>query len=571
VVIEGRRLVHYPDRVLELFPGDRDVVAAKAVSYLGVPLFDLDGKVLGHLAVLDDEPMPGAPRLYALFRLFAARAAAEVRRIRRDQAIQAHERKLRALVDGALDAIVEFQAVAAASGLRLTRVNPAAEKLLAAGAAQLVGADLDRYLQQPDRDKLRRLIADLGERPEGESFLWVPGGLAGRTDQGRAFQAEASLSRYQVDGQVFHGLILRDVNDRLEAERRIRSLETETEVLRGELRELLQSGAILGRSPKLMAALADVAQVAPTDAAVMILGETGTGKEAFARAVHTASARRDRPFVKVNCAAIPATLIESELFGHEKGAFTGATGRRDGRFALADGGTIFLDEVGELPLDLQPKLLRVVQEGEFEPVGSSRTRRVDVRVVSATHRDLDRMVQEGGFREDLYYRLNVFPIHVPPLRERGEDVGILAQAFVERFAGKLGRVIRTPPAEVARRLRGYDWPGNVRELQNVIERAVITARDGHLDLDRALPGTAPRAAAAEAIASVAGAPADGAAAEVAVLTVREMEGLERANLLRALAAAGWKVAGPSGAAALLGMKPSTLSSRMKALGLERPR
>ncbi len=558
-VIDGRRLVHYPDRVLDLFPANDGLRSAHAVSYMGVPLLDVDGRVLGHLAVLHSEPMPEDPRALAVFRIFAARAAAELRRLRREDAIEARERQLAALVDGALDAIVELD-----PALRITRVNPAAEKLFASTSARMRGTDFTLRLGEEDRGKLRGLVSELDGSPPGSSYLWIPGGLDARGEGGAAFRVEASLSRYDLDGRTFHALILRNVNDRLEAERRILSLESEAAYLRAELTDLLQVGDMIGKSPKLLAALADVAQVAPTDAAVLVLGETGTGKELFARAVHGTSSRRQRPMVKVNCAAIPANLIESELFGHERGAFTGATSRREGRFALADGGTIFLDEVGELPLELQPKLLRVLQEGEFEPVGSSRTRKVDVRVVSATHRDLERQVTEGRFREDLYYRLNVFPVRVPPLRERGGDVALLARAFVERLSRKVGRPVLPLDAESIRRLEAYEWPGNVRELHNVIERAVITARDGCLDLDRALPGGAQRRRTPSPSGTAAPAPAP-------VLTARELEGFERDNLRRALEACGWKVSGGGGAAALLGMKPSTLASRMKALKLERPR
>jgi transcriptional regulator with GAF, ATPase, and Fis domain len=293
---------------------------------------------------------------------------------------------------------------------------------------------------------------------------------------------------------------------------------------------------------------------------VLILGETGTGKELVARALHAASTRRGRPLVKVNCAAIPATLRESELFGHERGAFTGATRRREGRFTLADGGTILLDEVGELPLDLQAKLLRVIQEGELEPVGSARTRIVDVRVLAATNRNLRRAVQMGDFREDLFFRLNVFPIMLPPLRERGEDIALLACVFARRFARRMGKSVEPPSRVCLERLMAYPWPGNVRELMSVMERAVITAQEGRLNLDRALPEAA-RAAAAPP-------PPDRNGHRV--LTVRELEALERANLLQALAHARWRVAGEQGAAQLLGMNPSTLNSRMKALGIRRP-
>jgi transcriptional regulator with GAF, ATPase, and Fis domain len=302
-------------------------------------------------------------------------------------------------------------------------------------------------------------------------------------------------------------------------------------------------------------------QVATTDATVLIIGETGTGKELVARAIHAASRRRDRPLITVNCAAIPATLIESEFFGHEPGAFTGATKKREGRFALADKGTIFLDEIGELPLDLQPKLLRVLQEGEYDPVGGSTTRKADVRVLAATNRDLAKAVKEGRFRQDLFYRLNVFPIHVPPLRERGDDVVSLAAAFAERYATKLGRTVPTLTADAVRRLKTYQWPGNVRELQNVIERAVITATDDSWNLARALPE-------AEVSKHVAAHPAE--LMPATIRTAQEFEELERANILRALQSANWKVSGEQGAARLLGMNPSTLASRMKALHIKKP-
>ena len=300
--------------------------------------------------------------------------------------------------------------------------------------------------------------------------------------------------------------------------------------------------------------LREIDQVAGTGATVLIQGETGTGKQLVATAIHDASPRAGRSMVKVNCAAIPANLMESELFGHERGAFTGATQRREGRFALADRGTIFLDEVGELPQDLQVKLLRVLQEGQFEPVGSSKTQQVDVRVIAATNRDLEASVKCGDFREDLFYRLNVFPIFVPPLRERGEDVALLADTFVRKFARELGREIEPLDEAARRRLRAYDWPGNVRELRNVMERAAITSRHGRIDLDRALPVARP-VAAPEPFT------------EDLVRTEAEMRALERANLERALERCGGKVSGRDGAAQLLGMRPSTLSSRIKALGI----
>ncbi len=556
-VVEGRRLVHYPDKILEIYPEEPDLRSIGAVSYMGVPLLDVDGKILGHLAVLDTQPMPAEPRALALFQIFANRAAAELRRLRAEAEVREREQKLSGLVDSALDAIIEID-----GNFHATRVNPAAVRIFGCQVSQLVGQPFTRWLSTESGARLTKLIADLDTRPTGERYLWIPGGLTARRADGVEFPAEATLSRFEVKQQTFHTLILRNVNDRLEAEQKIQSLTAQAAYLQEEIKTLHNFEDIIGRSKSLLRILQDVQEVAATDTTVLILGETGTGKELIARAIHAASPRRDRPLIKLNCAAIPAMLIESELFGHEKGAFTGAARRRDGRFALAHGGTIFLDEVGELPLDLQAKLLRVIQEGEFEPVGSSQTKRVDVRIIAATNRDFAQAVKEGEFREDLYYRLNVFPIHLPPLRERGEDVALIASVFAKRFAHRLGRRIEPLSQECIRRLQAYSWPGNVRELMSVIERAVITSRDGRLNLDRALP---------ESTGDAVTTPASSDGAGTRIRTARELEELERQNLLCALEATGWRVAGENGAARLLGINPSTLNSRLKALGISRPR
>jgi formate hydrogenlyase transcriptional activator len=328
-------------------------------------------------------------------------------------------------------------------------------------------------------------------------------------------------------------------------------LQAENSYLREEIRSDANFEEIVGRSPALMQVLRQVERVAVTDTTVLILGETGTGKELIARAIHNHSMRKDRPLVKVNCAALPSTLIESELFGHEKGAFTGAFTRKVGRFELADAGTIFLDEIGDLPLELQPKLLRVLQEHTFERLGSSRTLRTNVRVVAATHRDLLAMVQQGTFRADLYYRLHIFPLTVPPLRERRDDIPELVRHFAQQYAHTMHKAMAPIPAEAMTRLVQYDWPGNVRELQNVIERAVILASNGVL-----CPTV----------------PASNLEARSAAPATPQSETLDdamRAHILDALHATNWVVAGPSGAAARLGMKRSTLASRMAKLGIVR--
>ena len=555
-VIDQARLIHFPDNLLNLFPIDPDIAGLKAASYIGLPLTDTAGKILGHLAVMDTRPMPAESRIEAIIRIFAARAASELQRLQAESATREREQKLRRLVDSAMDAIIELD-----EDLRVTRINPAAEKVFQCEAIHLVGMDFCLSLGPNDREKLWRLIQDLHTKPAGRRSLWIPGNLKAIRTDSTEFPAEATLSQFQMEGKVFYTLILRNVNERLEAEQKIRSLTIETEFLKEELHELQHFGEILGSSPALMRVLRDIQQVADTEATVLISGETGTGKEVMARAIHANSRRRSHPFIKVNCAAIPATLIESEFFGHEQGAFTGATKKREGRFSLADGGTIFLDEIGELPLDLQGKLLRVLQEGEFDPVGSSHTKKVNVRVLAATNRDLRKEVQDGKFREDLYYRLNVFPIHLPPLRERGEDVVLLANNFVQHFAQRMGRTVAPLSPDALRGLTAYHWPGNVRELQNVIERAVITAQNGQLNLDRALPDVeeklspSPKAPTPEPT--------------TCIRTFQELQNLERQNILLALEQSGWKVSGEQGAAKLLGMNASTLASRMKALGITR--
>jgi len=306
---------------------------------------------------------------------------------------------------------------------------------------------------------------------------------------------------------------------------------------------------IIGNSPALESVLEKVERVAPTDSTVLIEGETGTGKELIARAIHNISPRFGRPFIKLNCAAIPFDLLESELFGHEKGAFTGAIAQKIGRFEMADKGTLFLDEIGDIPLALQPKLLRVLQEQEFERLGSGRTHQVDVRLVAATHRDLTEMVRRNEFRSDLYYRLNVFPVLLPPLRERQEDIIPLVTHYVEVLSHRIGPIIQHIPLETLSAFRSYSWPGNVRELQNLVERAVILSNDG------LLPNPLPPART-DAAAVFPGQP-----------TLRDSE---RILILQALDAVAWVIGGAAGAAAKLGLPRTTLIAKMKKLGISRP-
>jgi len=347
-----------------------------------------------------------------------------------------------------------------------------------------------------------------------------------------------------------------------EIERLRQQLELENAYLREEVAEAQVFGEIVGQSPALRTVERQIDLVAPTDASVLILGESGTGKELVAREIHRRSARRDRPLIKVNCASVPGELYESEFFGHVKGAFTGAVKDRVGRFEAAEGGTLFLDEVGEIPLPLQSKLLRVLQEGQYERLGDDRTRTVNVRVLAATNRDLKADVAARLFREDLYYRLNVFPIEVPPLRQRKEDLPALADHFLEAAVrGLPGPKPRLTKAHLAQ-LQCYDWPGNVRELHNVIERAVITAGDGRLRFDLPATGTGDPRAGAGAVAE--------RDLDAEVVPQAEMDRRERENVLAALRRARWKISGAGGAAEMLGVKPTTLRSRLKKMGLEKP-
>ena len=363
-----------------------------------------------------------------------------------------------------------------------------------------------------------------------------------------------------VQGNNYINVYALDTTDKKQTEQALKSalkevhnlknrLQEENDYLQEEIKQTLDADEIIGESEVLQKLLQQVNQVARTDATVLILGETGTGKELLARAIHANSQRKTRPLVKVNCAALPASLIESELFGHEKGAFTGAISRKTGRFEIADGGTIFLDEIGDLPLELQSKLLRVLQEGDIERVGSNQTIRVDVRVIAATNRNLTESLNAGEFREDLFYRLNVFPIISPPLRDRSDDIPVIAHRFLTKYSSKIGKHVDSIDPSVIAKLQNYDWPGNVRELENVIERGVILTEGRFLQLDEGF--------------------------HLARMRTRGNGGktlkeVEQEMIVVALEDAKWKIEGKNGAANRLGMPPSTLRERIKKYGINRP-
>jgi formate hydrogenlyase transcriptional activator len=436
-VVQGE-VCHYKEGLVQLFPLDTPLANMGAESYLGVPMLDRSGRVIGHIAIIDDKPMDRDERAIDLVRIFAARAAAELKRQRAETELQV-----------ALEQVQSLQ----------------------------------------------------------------------------------------------------------------KKLEAENVYLQEEIRKEHNFEEIVGNSPVLLDVLRKVETVAPTDSTVLIMGETGCGKELIARAIHNRSRRKSRPLVKVNCGAIPTGLVESELFGHMKGAFTGALERRTGRFELADGGTLFLDEVSELPLETQVKLLRVLQEHEFEPLGSSRTIQVNVRIIAASNRDLEKAVQEGRFRADLFYRLNVLPVTLPALRQRRSDIPLLTHFFVDRFSRQFGKRISGVEQETMKVLSDYSWPGNIRELQNVIERAVVLCPGTVLKLGKdLLPITGPEYEREDALASGNGAEAAASGS---------LENIERNHILQVLKQTQGVIEGPRGAAKILNLHPNTLRSRMKKLGIER--
>src|ERR1700735_3389873 len=554
---------HHPERICQLFPTDAALKQWGVESYCGVPLLDSGGTVVGHLAILSERPMLDGPRGLAIMRIFAARARAELERLHTEEALRQvnealvrSEERFRDLFDEAPIAYVH-------EGLdsRFIEANRTAMRILGLKPEEIAGMT-GKSLVPDTPDAQRRLSEFLDSMARGTATTGTVLELRRKND-GKPVWIQC-WSRPAPDGSYTRTMFI-DVTDRVLMEREKVRLEAQNTYLIEEIKETHNFEEIVGQSRALAEVIDKVKLVASTDSSVLILGETGTGKELVARAVHSNSERSSRPLVKVNCPALPAGLIESELLGHEKGAFTGATDRRIGRFELAHGGTIFLDEIGDMPPDLQAKLLRVLQEQEFERVGGSNLIKVDVRVIAATNRDLFRSASEGTFRQDLYYRLNVFPIQLPPLRERRDDILPLVHYFVRRFSLKIGRKITRIQRETMERLVNYGWPGNVRELENVIERAVILSRGGELEVT---PGVLPEM---EAVAPKL-APASRPVQEQQLSEVpspHSVEQVERHHILAVLMRTNWRIEGSDGAAALLNLNPSTLRSRMKKLGVQR--
>jgi PAS domain S-box-containing protein len=468
-----------------------------------------------------------------------------------EEAIKESEERYRGLSEAAFEAIFISE-----KGVCLEQ-NSTAEKMFGYTLSEAIGRKGTEWVAPEDREMVMNKMLSGYEEPYETTAL--------RKD-GSTFPAEIQARTMHYKGRAVRVTALNDITERKRANLELKQaydeirqlkdrLEAENLTLRQEVKISFKDDELIGKSHVHRIVLQQAEHVAPTDSTVLILGETGTGKGLIARRIHQLSGRKDRLMVNVNCAALPATLIESEFFGHEKGAFTGATDRKIGRFELADGGTIFLDEIGDLPIDLQAKLLRILQDHEFERLGSSTTRTVDTRIIAATNRDLDALIEQGAFRTDLYYRLGVFPIRIPPLRERRDDIPLLVWFFITMLQSRLGKTIETVSSRVMDALTAYDWPGNVRELSNIVERAMILSPGARLELGADFPW---------------GQSATRASTRTRGRKSEKLDEVERAHIVSVLKECGWKVRGKGGAAERLGLKRTTLQSRMKKLGIQRP-
>jgi formate hydrogenlyase transcriptional activator len=518
------------------------VLGALAIeSFLVAPVSGPAGQPLGLLCAFDGKAMAPDPRRVLVLRILAARAGAELARQRAETAL-AEAQIYQDLYEEAPIAYVREDLES-----RFLSANRAALRILGLRPDQVVGnVGIAMVPQTPDAQ--RRVQEAFESIGRGTDTAGVVLELR-RKDDGRQIWIQW-WSKPEANGKYTRTMFV-DITERVLMEQEQARLRAQNLYLQEEIKSVHNFEEIVGRSPTLLGVLEKVERVAKTDATVLITGETGSGKELIARAIHSTSRRFERPLIKLNCAALPTGLVESELFGHEKGAFSGALQRRVGRFELANGGTIFLDEIGEMALDVQVKLLRVLQEREFERVGGSETIKVDVRVLAASNRDLRKAVLAGQFREDLFYRLNVFPVELPPLRERAADIPLLVRFFVGKYGVLVDRQVDSVDADTMKRLVEYRWPGNIRELQNLVERALILSTTTELHIEP------------EIFAS------GGPPPSVMIGAGRDLATLQRERILEALREAGWVIEGERGAARQLGLHPNTLRSRIRKLGLER--
>lgn len=547
IVMQGKDYF-CPDELEKIFPKEKGIQ-----SYLAVPIMSpATGKVLGHIAALDRVPMKSEQNQTNILKIFAARSGAEMDRLEALRKLEELNKQLAINLDESeqryRDLFDEAPIAYVHEGLdsKFIRANRAALKILGVKPEE-VPFTYGKSLAPDTPDAQRRLKEAFESIGRGTDTSGVVLELQ-RKDNGKPIWIQW-WSNPDRGGQFTRTMFI-DITDKVLLEKEQARLKAQNQYLREEIKLTNNFEEIISTSKNFNKVLQQIEQVASTDATVLILGESGTGKELIARATHNISNRSRRPLVKVNCATLPANLIESELFGHERGAFTGAMEKKIGRFELADGGTIFLDEIGELPVELQAKLLRVLQEGEFERLGNPRTMKVNVRVIAATNRNLEIAIAKKEFREDLYYRLNVFPIICPPLRERKEDIPFLVRHFCQKHEGKIGKKITEVDPKVMEVLMGYHWPGNIRELENIIERALILSRGNILEYGEWLP------VAKTAINNNTG-------------VTQTLEEIEKEHILNILAKTNWKVSGEKGAAKILGMNATTLEARMKKMGIVR--
>lgn len=529
-------------------------------SYVAVPIYSpATGEILGHIAALDDKPMNESQNQTSILKIFAARAGSEIERIKTQDKLnetlrsaniqlaaqlKESEERFRDLFEEAPIAYVNEELDS-----KFIKANRAALKVLGVKPDEvpfMYGKTL--VVNNPENQKrLNEAFESIGKGIDTGGVLLE----LRKKDNGQPLWIRW-WSKPDSSGQFTRTMFI-DVTKEILMEQEQKRLQAQNQYLQEEIKLNHNFEEIVSKSKNFQKILVQIEQVAATDATVLILGESGTGKELIARALHNISNRNKMPLVKVNCATLPANLIESELFGHEKGAFTGAFEKKIGRFELADGGTIFLDEIGELPVELQSKLLRILQEGEFERLGNPKTFKVNVRVIAATNRNLKTAIEKKEFREDLYYRLNVFPIFTPPLRERKEDIPLLVKHFIHKYEGRMGKKITDVSDKVMEALAAYDWPGNIRELENLVERAIILSPGNKLEAGDWLPTGKPETASAEN-----GKP-----------LLRSIEEVEKEHITSVLKQTNWKVSGEKGAAKILGLNPTTLEARMKKLGLKR--
>lgn len=522
-------------------------------SYVAVPIYSpASNEVVGHIAALDDKPMSENQNQTSILKIFAARAGSEIDRIKAEEQLQVANKNLATLLDESeqrfRDLFEEAPIAYVHEGLdsKFIKANRAALRILGVKPEE-VPFTYGKTLAPDTPDAQKRMKEAFESVGRGTDTSGVVLELR-RKDNNKPIWIQW-WSNPDIGGQFTRTMFI-DITDKVLMEQEQARLQAQNQYLQEEIKLTYNFEDIISKSKDFHKVLQQIEKVASTDATVLILSESGTGKELLARAVHNISSRSKRPLIKINCATLPANLIESELFGHERGAFTGAMERKIGRFELADGGTIFLDEIGELPVELQAKLLRVLQEGEFERLGNPKTIKVNVRLIAATNRNLQQAIDKKEFREDLFYRLNVFPIISPPLRHRKEDIPLLVKHFVKKYEGKMGKEIKNIPDNVVEALMEYDWPGNVRELENLVERALILTNSHILEYGDWIP-TAKNATAN------------------AKSSLQKMDDVEKEHIITVLNSTGWKVSGEKGAAKILGLNATTLEARMKKLGITR--